>query len=76
MAKVSGAVVVDIEKCKGCSLCVEACPTLTLMLNRSVNNRGYHFCYMQIPENCNGCANCSAVCPDSCISVYRLRIVH
>ena len=26
MAKIKGAVVVDTERCKGCSLCVVACP--------------------------------------------------
>jgi 2-oxoglutarate ferredoxin oxidoreductase subunit delta len=26
MAKVRGAVVVEMEGCKGCGLCVEACP--------------------------------------------------
>ena len=32
MAKFRGAVVVDKEKCKGCNLCVVACPTKTLDL--------------------------------------------
>lgn len=74
MAKVRGAVVVDNEVCKGCSLCVVACPTSTLALNRSVNSRGYHFSYMENRDNCTGCTNCSAVCPDSCITVYRVKV--
>lgn len=73
MAKVRGAVVVDTEVCKGCDLCVVACPTQTLALHRNVNSKGYHYSYMEYPDNCTGCANCSAVCPDSCISVYRLK---
>ena len=74
MAKVRGAVVVDTEVCKGCNLCVVACPTQTLALNRSVNSKGYHYSYMENPDNCTGCTNCSAVCPDSCITVYRAKI--
>lgn len=74
MAKVIGAVVVDTELCKGCNLCVVACPTQTLGLNRDVNGKGYHYSYMENPEACTGCTNCSSVCPDSCITVYRLKV--
>ena len=27
MAKVRGVIIVDIERCKGCEVCVGACPT-------------------------------------------------
>ena len=33
MAKFRGAIVVDTEHCKGCSLCVVACPTKVIELN-------------------------------------------
>lgn len=75
MAKIRGAVTVNIERCKGCNLCVVACPTNTLALQPSeVNDRGYHFAYMANPENCTGCCSCAWVCPDACIEVYRKRI--
>ena len=32
MAKMRGATVVDTERCKGCSLCVVACPLNVLAL--------------------------------------------
>lgn len=32
MAKVKGAITVNIERCKGCNLCAVACPTNTLAL--------------------------------------------
>ena len=73
MAKVRGAVVVDTEKCKGCDLCVQVCPTDVLLLSKQVNGKGYHPAYMEKPEACTGCMNCAMVCPDSVITVYRLK---
>lgn len=74
MAKVRGAVVVDKEGCKGCGLCVEACPQSVLGLHKDVNSRGYHYSYMADPEACIGCSNCGYVCPDTCITIYRVKI--
>ena len=54
MAKFRGAVVVDKEKCKGCNLCVVACPTKTLDLAKEVNGKGYHYSEMVNPEACIG----------------------
>ncbi|MCK9256190.1 MAG: 4Fe-4S binding protein, partial [Bacteroidales bacterium] len=36
MAKIRGAVVVDVEACKGCSVCVVACPSQVLDLAKEV----------------------------------------
>lgn len=74
MAKIIGAVKVDAERCKGCDLCTVACPLDVLALQpREVNNKGYHFAYMQNPEKCIGCQSCALVCPDGCITVYRVQ---
>ena len=44
MSKIIGAVVVDEARCKGCNLCVVACPTKTLALTiGEVNHKGYAF---------------------------------
>lgn len=74
MAKVQGAIEVNEFTCKGCSLCVEACPTDVIRLAKEVNAKGYNFAYMFDPEACNGCSNCAMVCPDSCITVYRVKL--
>lgn len=74
MAKMKGLIEVDIETCKGCSLCVEACPTEVIELADEVNGKGYNYAYMKNPDACTGCTNCSMVCPDSCITVYRKKV--
>ncbi len=73
MAKIKGTVVINTERCKGCDLCVVSCPTKVLALGKEVNNKGYHYAYMQNPDDCIGCASCGYVCPDACITVYKLK---
>jgi len=75
MAKARGTIVVDTVTCKGCSLCVEACPQDVIELCPQVNDKGYNYATMAKPDECTGCANCSLVCPDSCITVYRVKNV-
>lgn len=74
MAKVKGAIVVDVEKCKGCGLCVVACPSDVIALAKEVNGKGYNYSYMENPEACIGCQNCAIVCPDTVIEVYKVKI--
>jgi 2-oxoglutarate ferredoxin oxidoreductase subunit delta len=74
MAKFKGAVVVDIEHCKGCDLCVVACPTTVLALSLEANAKGYNFSHMANQEECIGCAACANVCPDACITVYKVKL--
>ena len=73
MAKVSGSVIVNVERCKGCDLCVVACPSDVLELAKEVNSKGYNFARIINPDECTGCANCGYVCPDGCITVYRAK---
>lgn len=73
MAKIKGTIVVDTERCKGCEVCVVACPFDVLALADEVNSKGYHYSKMQNPDECTGCASCAMVCPDSVITVYRQK---
>ncbi|MDD6007121.1 MAG: 4Fe-4S binding protein [Bacteroidales bacterium] len=75
MAKFKGAVVVNEKNCKGCELCVKACPCDVLALDANeVNDRGYHYALMRNPEACIGCGSCAMVCPDACIEVYKVKL--
>jgi len=74
MAKIQGAIVVDKERCKGCEVCVGACPTHVIAMSHEVNGKGYPVAYMNKPDECTGCSNCAIVCPDGVISVYRKKL--
>ena len=70
MAAVRGTVDIAVEVCKGCELCIEACPQESLALAKGLNPRGYHYAVL-VKDNCTGCVNCALVCPDAVITVYR-----
>lgn len=70
MAKALGELIIDIERCKGCELCIEACPEEVLTLSETINKKGYQYA-VTINHNCTGCANCALICPDAIITVYR-----
>jgi 2-oxoglutarate ferredoxin oxidoreductase subunit delta len=64
-----GTVTIDVEFCKGCELCIPACPPKVLTMSSAVNHMGYH--YPELHPGCTGCAACSYVCPDFVFAVYR-----
>ena len=71
MAK--GRVVIDVERCKGCELCINACPQDVLALSKQFNSKGYRPVFLMEHDNdCTGCALCATICPDAVITVYRL----
>lgn len=74
MAKIKGAIVVDNERCKGCEVCVTACPFGVVGMTKEVNSKGYNMAYMEKPDLCTGCTNCAIVCPDGVISVYKVKV--
>ncbi len=70
MAKVLGDVIIDVDKCKGCELCIESCPEDTLALAEKINKKGYQYAVV-VNDSCTGCANCAIMCPEGIITVYR-----
>ncbi|MBP1613657.1 4Fe-4S dicluster domain-containing protein [Bacteroides ihuae] len=73
MAKIRGAIVVNTERCKGCNLCVVACPVKVISLAKEVNAKGYNYALEYLENTCIGCSACATVCPDGCITVYKVK---
>ncbi|MEG1710190.1 MAG: 4Fe-4S binding protein [Clostridia bacterium] len=58
--------------CKGCGLCVEACPKKIVFIDQTrVNSKGYNPATVVETEKCIGCASCAVMCPDCVITVVR-----
>jgi 2-oxoglutarate ferredoxin oxidoreductase subunit delta len=66
-----GTVRIDLEACKGCELCITACPPRVLGMAEDLNRAGFH--YPLLEPGCTGCAACLFVCPDFCFEVFRYR---
>jgi 2-oxoglutarate ferredoxin oxidoreductase subunit delta len=59
------------ERCKGCELCVLACPRDCLALDLSVVNAlGHHPVTLTDASLCTSCAFCARVCPDAVFTVF------
>jgi 2-oxoglutarate ferredoxin oxidoreductase subunit delta len=65
-----GTVVIDIERCKGCDLCIDACrPGVLSMTVHERNSKGY--LYPLLSEGCTACRACAQICPDYVFQVWK-----
>ena len=60
---------IDIETCKGCGLCVNVCPKNVLELSGELNTKGYYPVFQARPKDCVFCATCCIMCPDVAITI-------
>ena len=63
---IRGNVHIHIERCKGCELCIEYCPTKVLVLSPQFNVKGYHYPVVANDE-CVTCQSCFIICPEFAI---------
>jgi len=67
-----GLLRVNADECKGCGLCVEACPRKVISLSERLNHYGYRTA-TYAGTGCNGCGICFMACPEpGAITVLRL----
>ena len=72
MASPRGNVIISVEECKGCGLCIDACPPKCLELTPELSAYGVHPA-RYIGHDCTGCGICFYCCPEpGAITVYRL----
>lgn len=69
--KSRGRVEISADLCKGCLLCIEACPPEVLKMSEELNKMGYHPA-VYVGQGCTGCGICFYVCPEpGTIRVYK-----
>ena len=67
-----GLLRVDGNECKGCGLCIEACPPKVIRLSERLNHYGYRTA-TYLGAGCTGCGICFMACPEpGAITVLRL----
>lgn len=60
------------DACKGCELCITACPKKIIFLNKEkLNQKGHYPADVIEMDKCTGCAACAMMCPDCVITVER-----
>ena len=67
-----GTVVMALDRCKGCGLCVPVCRPGALEMTDERNAKGYVL--PRLLDGCTGCRACAEVCPDFVFEVYRFDI--
>ena len=68
MAKVT----FQTDLCKGCGLCVAACPKgIIAIMKDQINKKGHNPAGITDQEKCIACAFCATMCPDCVIRVEK-----
>lgn len=67
-----GTLTINVERCKGCELCIPACRPGVLEMSTSTNSHG--FLYPELLEGCTACRACFDVCPDFVFEVFKFSV--
>ena len=73
LKKTGNYIEINGERCKGCYLCITACPHDLIEKREVLNGAG---CYPACPKNmaqykCTACGLCWQMCPDAAIEVFK-----
>jgi len=62
---------INPEICKGCGLCMQACPVDDIGYSGKFNSHGYDFA-IPLAVKCIGCGMCFYACPElNAVKVFR-----
>ena len=58
-----GLLRIDVDECKGCGLCIQACPPEVIAMSEHLNHYGYRTA-LYAGAGCTGCGICFMACPE------------
>jgi 2-oxoglutarate ferredoxin oxidoreductase subunit delta len=62
-------VAISARYCKGCGLCITACPQRSLRFTGDISETGCPVVEPVPDAKCTGCVLCAAMCPDAAITI-------
>ena len=54
---------ISSNECKGCKLCIEACPKKCITISSDINELGYQYAVFN-SSGCTACGFCYYICPE------------
>lgn len=59
------------DRCKGCELCLIACPKNIIIMDKQLNAMGFYPATVEEQDKCTACTACAKVCPDVVIEIDK-----
>ncbi len=67
----SGKPLINSERCKGCGLCIGACPKEILRFSDHTTRQGVFYPVCINEDLCTACKFCATICPEAAIEIFR-----
>lgn len=64
---------IDKNRCKGCGLCMGACPKKILKFSQDINATGMNYSVCFDESLCIACGFCAKICPDAAIEIIKFK---